>query len=400
MAAPDVVVVGAGVAGAAAAYFLAKAGFAVTLFDQGRAGGGASGHNPGFLWLQSKAAGLPLDFSLAGRAFQAALGEEIGDFGFREAGALSFFRESAMAPLVADFVARRTQDGLPMQLLDRATLERQCPQLAADVIGAAWGPLEAHQDTRRLVERLVAAAVARGVTLRLGERVLALTQDAGRCSGVQTAGGRIAAGLVVLASGAGSRALLGSLGLTPPLAPVRYQAAETAPAPFSLGPLLAGPSLLQHIARLDGRGPDQAAPAEPLLALAPGCSFTHQAAQYADGRIQYGCLCEPGEVEPRATVAGQALGAALWARDLPALARLPLERTWGAVVAQTPDYLPIVDAAPGPEGLALTIGHAFGNLVGALSGHLLAVALTGGTPAFPLEGFRLARFAPTPPPAG
>ncbi len=47
----DVVVVGAGVAGAATACFLAKAGLGVRLLEAEQPGFGASGRNPGFLFL-------------------------------------------------------------------------------------------------------------------------------------------------------------------------------------------------------------------------------------------------------------------------------------------------------------------------------------------------------------
>ena len=59
----DVVVVGAGIAGAAAAYFLTEAGHSVELIDAERPGFGASGRNPGFHWLQTKAAGPQMRMS-------------------------------------------------------------------------------------------------------------------------------------------------------------------------------------------------------------------------------------------------------------------------------------------------------------------------------------------------
>src|SRR5690606_25714944 len=68
-------VVGAGVAGAATALELARAGFAVTLLEAERPAFGASGRNPGFLFLVGKQSGLPLEFAQAGRDHQAALAE-------------------------------------------------------------------------------------------------------------------------------------------------------------------------------------------------------------------------------------------------------------------------------------------------------------------------------------
>src|SRR6185436_495662 len=73
----DAVVVGAGIAGTASACYLRQAGFSVALVDMHHPGWGASGRNPGFLWLQTKAAGLALDFSLAARRFAEELAGEL-----------------------------------------------------------------------------------------------------------------------------------------------------------------------------------------------------------------------------------------------------------------------------------------------------------------------------------
>lgn len=380
---PDVIVVGAGVAGAATAQALAAANAKVLLLEAVRPGFGASGRNPGFLWLQSKAAGLPLAFSLAGRRLQEDLGREIGDFGFRASGGLTFFRDAALRPRIETLVAERRQAGLPVELLDAEALRSSAPALDPAIAGALWCPLDAHQDTRRLVDRLVAAAAHRGAEVRSPATVAAIVFDAGRVRGVRLQdGSRLAAGTVVVAAGAAAQRLLQPLGLALPLRPVRYEAAETAPAPFSLGPVLCGPGVLQHL----GLAVEAASP------LPAGRSFTHQAAQYADGRLQYGCLASDDIELAEPTAEGQALADATWRRDLPGLGELAVERRWAGVVAQAPDYLPVIDAAPGIDGLALNCAQAFGNLVGTLSGRMLAAALTGREPPFALAPFAAARF--------
>lgn len=95
---PDVIVVGAGVAGAATTYYLAKAGKRVLLLEAERPAFGASGRNPGFLWLQTKHAGVQMQLALAGRAFADGLADEVGDFGFRASGASSSIAIRASRP--------------------------------------------------------------------------------------------------------------------------------------------------------------------------------------------------------------------------------------------------------------------------------------------------------------
>ena len=53
----------------------------------------------------------------------------------------------------------------------------------------------------------------------------------------------------------------------------------------------------------------------------------------------------------------------------------------------------MIDLDPGIDGLVLNCGHAFGNLIGVLSGRMVAARLCGETPPFPLEPFGLRRFA-------
>jgi glycine/D-amino acid oxidase-like deaminating enzyme len=381
--AADVIVVGAGVAGAGTAYALAKAGAKVLLLEAERPGFGASGRNPGFLWMESKPVGPALEVSLLARRFQETLGAEIGDFGFRASGGLTFFRDPALRPRLAALAAQRSAEGMPMELLDAGQLRERCPALDPTIAGSLWCPLDAHQDTRRLVSRLVVAAEAKGATADFPRRVTELVQRKGRIAGVALDDGTtVEGGTVVLAASLGALDLLAPLGLKPPLRPVRYEAAETAPAPFALEPVLCGPGVLAHIGIAGA----------VFEGVPPSRSFTHQAAQYPDGRIQYGSLVSDGVDRAEPTAEGQSLADATWRRDLPQLAALPVERRWAGIVAQAPDYLPFIDLRPGIDGLALNCGHSFGNILGAFSGAMVASALTGSEPPFSLEPFALSRF--------
>jgi glycine/D-amino acid oxidase-like deaminating enzyme len=391
---PDVIVVGAGIAGASTACHLARAGLGVLLLEAEQPAYGASGRNPGFLFLLGKAKGLALEASLAGRAFQANLGDLVGDFAFRPTGMLAFVRDERALPLLAAFAARRRADGLDVELLSREETLRRAPALDPAIAGALRSAGEAHQDTRLLVRRLVAAAEAAGAAARMPARVADLRVEGGRCLGVTLVDGTsLDAGTVVLANGLDGARLLAPLGLRAPLTATRYQAAETAAAPFRLATLLSGPSLFLHLPLLAALpGYDPLFFTDPAIRLPAGMTYTHQIAQYPDGRIQFGCACESGQELAVATALGQAPALATLPRDLPGSGALALERTWAGVVAQAPDYLPILGPAPGIAGLALNIGHAFGNLIGALSGQIVAAGLAGGTPLLDPAPFALARF--------
>jgi sarcosine oxidase, subunit beta len=388
----DAVVVGAGIAGTASAYFLLRAGLSVALIDMHRPGWGASGRNPGFLWLQTKAAGLSMDFSLACRRFAEALAGDLPDFGFRASGGLIIYRDAAYEPVARAFAADRVAAGLPVELIDRAALRELCPEIGPEVSGAVWNPLDAHQDTRRLVGRLAGAFEAAGGTILAPARVEAICVSGSACRGVRLAGGaEIGSGIVVLATGPWSNELLGPLGLEIPYQPTRFEAAETAPAPFRIGPVVCGQSLFRFFTP---PGMDrETLPREPSELIRPELGFTEQIASYADGTLQFGCAYEVGSELDSATVAGQAMACSIVSRNFPAVAGLPIVRQWAGVVAQTPDGLPVIDAAAGADGLVINAGHFFGNLAGAFSGRIVAELVSGRKPSYPVDGFSRRRFA-------
>ncbi len=279
----DAVVVGAGIAGTASAYYLRRAGLSVALVDTHHPGWGASGRNPGFLWLQTKAAGLSMDFSLAARRVAATLAGEFPDFSFRESGGLIIYRDQAIEPVARAFVADRIAAGLPVELIDREALRELCPDIGPDVSGAVWNPLDAHQDTRLLLRHMADAFATDGGTIRSGVRVTGIDAAGSRCNGVTVSDGtRIVSPLVVVAAGPWSNDLLAPLGLAIPYKPVRFEAAETAPSAIRIGPVVAGQSLFRFFTT---PGTDPASlPREATEMIRPELGFTERSPAIPTGR--------------------------------------------------------------------------------------------------------------------
>lgn len=386
----DAVVVGAGIAGVASAYYLRYAGLSVALIDSHHPGSGASGRNPGFLWLQTKPAGLSMDFSKACRSFAGTLPEQLENFGFRASGGLILYRDEAYGAVAEAFVADRIAAGLPVEHLDRKAVLQLCADIGPEVSGAVWNPLDAHQDTRLLVRHLVRGFERAGGVVLAPSRVTAVNVRGMVCSGVTLDDGTVVScSRVVVSAGPWSNDLLEPLGVSIPYKLTRFEAAETGPAPFRLGPVIAGQSLF----RFFSPGMDAAKlPRDATENILPELGFTEQIASYPDGSLQFGCAYEVGSAHDRATVAGQAMACAIACLNFPGIAPLPIVRQWAGIVAQTPDGLPVIDASTGIDGLFINSGHFFGNMAGAFSGRITSELALGMAPSYPVEGFSLSRF--------
>jgi glycine/D-amino acid oxidase-like deaminating enzyme len=391
-ASADVIVVGGGIVGAATAYFLAQRGLKPMLLEGQGWGWGASGRNPGFQWLHTRKTGLQMELGLAGRRLSDRLAEELDDFEFRRSGGMIYYFEESQEPLMESFVAERREAGLPMELIDGTAARRHCSALSEKVLGASFNPLDAHQDTRRLVESLARAAERAGAILREGVQADSLLIEKGRVVGVAAGGHSFRAATVVLATGVWTAKLLAPLGINVPITAMRLQVIETEPAPFRFEPLLYGPTALKQYAFIrDLPGYSEEGTTHPLEAKYPGIEFLELAAQRADGRVLLGCPMDFVGLDDRPTVGGIGLTLAILAERMPSIAKLAVERVWAGLLPQTPDALPILGPVPGLDGLLLNAGHVFGNVAGPISGLMIAQSLAGEKTEFDLGLFSLGR---------
>ena len=228
----DAVVVGAGIAGIATAWHLRQEGLSVALVDGIGPAAGASGRNPGFLWLQSKARGAQMALALEARKFAETFARERGEASFRACGGLVLWRDEGAEPAARAYAADRRAAGLPVELLDRTSVRALVPDVGPEVSGGVWNPLDAHVDSAGFARRLAAEVVALGARLVAPARVVALKMTGEACTGVRLADGtEIAAGLTVIATGADRGGLAEVAGVALPFRTVRFEAAETGPAP-------------------------------------------------------------------------------------------------------------------------------------------------------------------------
>ncbi|MBX5470245.1 MAG: FAD-binding oxidoreductase [Thermoleophilaceae bacterium] len=387
----NVVVVGGGIVGCATAYFAAREGMKVTLLEKQTIAFGASGRNPGFVWLHCRNPGFALEISRAGRALYPQLLEELpGGFEFRARGGLIYFNNEQQGAVFEEFVAARRADGLDIELIDGAEVRRLVPPIRPDVLGASFCSEDAQINTPTVVRALAAGARREGADIREGVSVEGLVFSGEEVVGVETDHGRVEADAVVMAAGAWSNPLLKSAGIDLPVGGERLQVVATEPLPFQIQPVVYGPlatkqyTLFRELPSWD-----------PELFRAPyeseqGIEMLQLVAQRASGEVLVGCPMDyPAEIDLRPTLSGLRATAEAIGEDFPALADAPVARTWAGVLPYTTDMVPVIDEAR--PGLFIAAGHVFGNAAGPVTGRLITQLMAGQEPEIDLTECRFGR---------
>ena len=367
----DVVVVGAGVSGAATALELAEAGLRVVLVDRWGPAAMASGWTlAGVRQSGRHPAELPL--AQAAVRLWEGLGERLGaDVRYRQEGNLRLARTPEEVPVIEQLVAEQAAEGLGVELLRGDAVRAVAPAIGPEVLAACHCPSDGHADPAATVAAFVEAGRRAGVVTRWGERVLRLEVDAGRVVGVVTEKGRIGCGHVVLAAGVFGNELLEPLGSRVPIAVQMVAAMRSAPLPPVLRQVIG-------VANADCAGRQQA----------DGCFRVTGGVQPFTGRMVDG---ERPAVLPPAGALRELVER--FAVGVPAFAEAPVAAVWAGLIDMSPDALPVLDRVPGAEGVVVAMGFSgHGFCLGPVTGQIMAGLVQGSAPAFDLAPFRLARF--------
>lgn len=154
----EVAVIGGGIVGCAAVYYLARSGVSVALLENGRVAGEQSGRNWGWVRQQGRSpVELPLmiESLRLWRELPVELGEDIG---FRQGGTLYLAEDAAQLDKLAEWLAVAREHALDTRLIDG----REVGRVLAG--GDRWaGALYTASDARAEPSR-AAPAIARGAS--------------------------------------------------------------------------------------------------------------------------------------------------------------------------------------------------------------------------------------------
>lgn len=410
---------GSGVIGTTTAWYLAKAGFEVTVVDRqpgpaletsfANAGQVSPGYAspwaaPGiplkaFKWLFQRHAPLAIRPGMDARQYtwmlqmlanctseryalnkarmvrlseysRDCLDELVAQTGIdyegRRLGTLQLFRTQAQLDGAAKDVAVLDEYGVPYELLDAAGIARYEPALAqapVRLVGALRLPNDQTGDCNLFTHRLAEMAVAAGVEFRYGTRVDALESDGRRITSARLNGRVERADRYVLALGSYSPQLVAPLGLDLPVYPLK------------------GYSLTLPITSAAD------APVSTILDESYKVAITR-----FDQRIRVGGMAELSgfdlSLNPRRRQTLERVVDDLYPRG----GDLAAAQFWTGLRPATPDGTPIVGATA-LDNLYTNTGHGtLGWTMACGSGRYLADVMAGQVPQISSEGLDMARY--------
>ncbi|MFK3980807.1 NAD(P)/FAD-dependent oxidoreductase [Micromonospora sp. NPDC050397] len=377
----DVVVVGAGIVGAACAYACARRGLSVAVLERGGLASGATGSGEGNLLVSDKAPGPELDLALYSnrlwRQFGAELPARYGDFELEPKGGLMVTRSAAGLVALNEYAAGQAAVGATVEAVDPDGLARLEPALTAGLAGGVYYPQDMQLMPARAAAVLLAAARGHGASVRLRTEVTSVRRDAaGRITGVGTPDGVVDAGYVVNAAGAWAGRLAGLAAAPVPVTPRRGFVLVTEPVPplvrhkvyaaDYLDNVASGDSDLQSSAVVEGT------PSGTILigATRELVGFDPTPNPEAVRRLAYGAISL-----------------------FPALARIRAMRVYHGFRPFSPDHLPVIGADPRVPGLVHAHGHEGAGIgLAPATGELVAQVVLGEPPELDLTPFDPARF--------
>lgn len=232
----DVVIVGAGIAGASVAYFLARAGVKqVVVLDRTGVAAGASGRSSGVVaWNNPLAGAHPSTAAVfkAAADFYRDWSPEIGgEPAVTPVGCLDLVPAAGRLELEQSVATMRAA-GHETRILERSAIEGMVHGWQLDDIAvASSSPSSGFIAPRQVTIALMQRARELGVQLYQLAGVTRIRTWNGKVVGVESAHGPIDAPVVVLAGGAWMAALGPLAGVTLPIRPLRHQVLVLQPPP-------------------------------------------------------------------------------------------------------------------------------------------------------------------------
>jgi glycine/D-amino acid oxidase-like deaminating enzyme len=413
----DVAIVGGGIIGVSAAYFLARRGVRVVVLEKGPIGGEQSGRNWGWVRLAGRdLRELPL--MLKSHAIWDRLRQETGiNVGYRRRGILYAAKTHEARERHHRWALAARELGIDAHNLEPAEVAALVPGLNRKLFGGLHVPEDAGAEPQLAAPAIASAARAAGAVILQQCAVRGLDIEAGRVDGVVTEKGRIRASTVIVAGGAWSSHLLSRHGVRLPQLKVLSSVMRTAPVDVGIEPIM-GFSDFSIRKRLDG-GYTVASSATSTVDIVPdsfrffreflpafklerkslklrfGQPFFDAIIKHRHRPFDEKSIYETTRVlDPTPDPDLLASVEAYLKAGIPAFRDVSIVQKWAGMIDTMPDVIPVISQVETLPGLVIGTGfsgHGFG--IGPGAGQLLSEIATGDTTCVDPTPFRFSRFS-------
>ncbi len=369
-----IVVIGAGIVGAACARRLVHDGHDVTVAERGGTAGGTSACGEGNLLVSDKGPGAELVLAQHAATrwpevvgeLRAELGDEIPPVEYEHKGGLVVALTDDGAAALRDFAATQRAAGIDAR---EVTIERARelePWVNPEIRAAVHYPQDAQVQPVGATQALLASARRGGAEIRQGCDVLgALISPTGALHGVHTSDGDLPADHVIVTAGPWSHEVARRLGVTLPVLPRRGMVLVTTRMPHRIFHKVYDGDYVGAVAS-DGADLQTSSVVESTAAGTVLIGSSRQRVGF-DDRLQT-------EVIRRMARKAQ--------RIFPFLADIPVMRTYGGFRPYMPDHLPVIGADHRMEGLWHATGHEGAGIgLSVATADLIADQIAGRAPA-------------------
>ena len=371
----DVVVIGAGIVGAAVAHCAAAEGLRVAVLESGRPGQQGSGTTAGNVHIQTIHPRRPgqlvpvdvrrlLPLQRAARALWEHWEEQIGPVGFRRSGG---FMVAETDEQVADLHRKHqweVENGIPTEVLDGEAARSVLPLFGPTVAAATWCESDGFADPALVTPALVRRSEELGADVRSHRPVTGLERTVN--------GWRVLAGAdtwtaptVVNAAGPWIAEVAAMAGVTIRMTPTAIQMLTLAARGRTL------PMVIAHV----GEGFSVKQTDDGAIMVGGGWP----AGAFSGHR--------PATIEP-SSVTGNL---AQVNRILPVIGAGELDRVWSGPLAATPDEMPVIGEIPGAPGL-FVVGGTYSFTFAPLWGALMTSIVQGREPMVDVTDLGPGRF--------
>lgn len=371
-AASDVLIIGGGIVGASAAFFLRQRGRSVTLLERGLVGQQASGVNFGNIRRQGRRLehlALSNRASTSWRRMHELVGEDIEHIA--EGHIRVCYRDRP--EILDDFVnyANKARDlGLDLEIVTGQALRERFPFLGPEVLGGSWSPLDGHANPRLVAPALARAARRNGAVVVENCEIAHVEKDGEDFCVTSTDARQFRAPTVLVSAGAWANRFSAQFDEPVPLTSHGPTQCVTEPVPYSIRCAVGLVSPLKE--------EDLYFRQIPRGNIIIGGGFRNPT--YPD-------MCR-AYVEPRNT-----LNQFKQIRRLaPELRRLTIIRVWTGIEGYLPDSQPIMGPSKTTSGLYYAFGFSgSGFQLGPGVGDVMAELIDTGHTVTPIDCFDIGR---------